>query len=253
LSKQKFEAVAYKLGLGTPLKTMLSAAWKDVLPSAPTTRLDRIDWGRTKAFFASLSNQSIRINLAGREEQGTVGPGPEYEAVRQQIMDALMSLTDPETGQPAVQSVHRREEVYHGDLVEQADDLIVCAEPGHYLVAEPGRANISKPDEDRFAWSGTHRREGTVIWAGPGIKRGQGLGPLPIEDIAPTVLHLTGLPVPEYMDGRVMTSALEPAFLTEHPVRMSAGPLPSCASVPTDERADEEQITARLRSIGYIE
>jgi predicted AlkP superfamily phosphohydrolase/phosphomutase len=252
--KEEIEAVAYKLGLGTRLKTLLPGSWKNALPSAGADRPERINWNQTRAFFASTPNQSIRINLAGREAQGIVSPGQEYEAIRQRLIDALMSLKDLDTNQPVIDKVYRREEIYQGGVVEQADDLIVCAAPGYYLVAEPAPTVMSQPDEARLAWSGIHRPEGIVIWSGPDTKSGQTLEPLSIQDIAPTMLHLMGLAVPEYMDGRVAANIFDPAFLRDHPVQIKAGPIISPHPVSgQSELTEEEQVAARLRSMGYIE
>jgi predicted AlkP superfamily phosphohydrolase/phosphomutase len=41
---------------------------------------------------------AIRINLRGREPEGVVEPGAEYEAFRREIADALTVLENPETG-----------------------------------------------------------------------------------------------------------------------------------------------------------
>jgi len=72
-----------------------------------------IDWSRTRAFFASIPCQGIYINVK-RDGVGTVEPGAEYEALRAEIAAKLKALTDPETGQPLVDIVQYREEVYHG-------------------------------------------------------------------------------------------------------------------------------------------
>ncbi len=54
-----------------------------------------------------------------------------------------------------------------------------------------------------------HRHFGIVCMAGPDIKRGQPLYGGVILDIAPTVLHLFGLPVGEDMDGKALVAAFE--------------------------------------------
>src|SRR6266545_1653431 len=62
---------------------------------------------RMRAFAVPSNNMTgaIRINLKGREPEGRVGPGIEYEALRQEIIDGLLALENPETGRPAVQWV----------------------------------------------------------------------------------------------------------------------------------------------------
>src|SRR5205814_6640603 len=59
-----------------------------------------VDWSRTKAYAMGLGE--IYINVRGREGQGIVAPGAEYESVRAEIVKRLSDLTDPKTGQRAV-------------------------------------------------------------------------------------------------------------------------------------------------------
>ena len=64
------------------------------------SRPDSNPWCRMRAFAVPSNNMTgaIRINLKGREPEGLVEPGVEYEALRQEIIDALLALENPETG-----------------------------------------------------------------------------------------------------------------------------------------------------------
>src|SRR5215831_10975477 len=63
--------------------------------------LEDVDWSRTIAF--SKGNYGlIFINLRGREANGTVEPGSEYESVVARVIDKLHKLSDPETKQPLI-------------------------------------------------------------------------------------------------------------------------------------------------------
>jgi predicted AlkP superfamily phosphohydrolase/phosphomutase len=68
---------------------------------------------------------AIRINLRGREPEGVVEPGAEYEAFRREIAAALTVLENPETGRPAVRWVARVEELYEGPRLRDMPDLFV--------------------------------------------------------------------------------------------------------------------------------
>lgn len=96
--------------------------------------------------------------------------------------------------------------------------------------------------------SGCHRREGIFIAAGPGFKSGIELPEENILDLAPTIMHLLGEPVPSIMDGRVLTEALvDPApvrYSDDEETGLSAG-----QGFATDEA---EQIEDRLRGLGYL-
>ncbi|MGC9319837.1 MAG: hypothetical protein ACP5KN_17520, partial [Armatimonadota bacterium] len=100
--------------------------------------------------------------------------------------------------------------------------------------------------------TGAHHPDGTLIAAGPAFASLQGCRRC-IYDVAPTVMHLCGLPVPSYMDGEVMTDLLTAeaaedvrTVVVNHEAR-SQSPRPAASG-------DEDEVVARrLRSLGYIE
>jgi hypothetical protein len=65
-------------------------------------------------------------------------------------------------------------------------------------------------EKDSTPKQGYHEQAGVVIMAGPGIRAGFDLGECSTVDLAPTILHLLGLAVPEYMAGQILYEALEP-------------------------------------------
>ena len=85
---------------------------------------------------------------------------------------------------------------------------------------------------------------------GPGVRQGVRLPRLSIMDLAPTVLWLRGLPVPEDMDGRVLTDLFEPDFVAGHPVLHGAatGSLTPAAAAELSAE-DEEALADRLRGM----
>ena len=64
-------------------------------------------------------------------------------------------------------------------------------------------------EKDPTPKQGYHDKPGVLIMAGPGVRAGVKLGECSTLDLAPTMLALLGLPVPEYMKGRVLDEALE--------------------------------------------
>ena len=56
---------------------------------------------------------------------------------------------------------------------------------------------------------GCHDPKGMMMLYGAGIRRGTPIGDSTNLDIAPTLLTLLGLPVPEYMKGRVLREAFD--------------------------------------------
>ena len=72
-------------------------------------------------------------------------------------------------------------------------------------------------------------------------------------DPAPTILHYLGLPVPEYMDGRVLTDAFTDEFNAANPVvysQVGPGDGVGSDSIYTDE--EEALVMQKLRDLGYV-
>jgi arylsulfatase A-like enzyme len=69
-----------------------------------------------------------------------------------------------------------------------------------------------------------------------------------ILDLAPTILHMMGLPVPDDMDGRVLTEALSTSHPVEHrPASPEGGD--AAAGLSAEETTEVED---RLRALGYL-
>jgi predicted AlkP superfamily phosphohydrolase/phosphomutase len=69
----------------------------------PTTGEPIIDWERTQVFFLKMSN--VYINPRGLGPKYQRGSGPEYEALRDQVIDSLQSLKDEKGVHPLERAV----------------------------------------------------------------------------------------------------------------------------------------------------
>ncbi|MFT5288000.1 MAG: putative AlkP superfamily phosphohydrolase/phosphomutase [Planctomycetota bacterium] len=91
--------------------------------------------------------------------------------------------------------------------------------------------------------------DGVVLFSGPGVKAGLELNGVHIQDIAPTLLALLGVPISDEFPGRIVSEAFE--------FKLDPGTVPNYRDVdmsfPTGARmevsSEEEQ---RLRDIGYV-
>ncbi len=182
------------------------------------------------------------------------GPVPDEDVpkFRDSIIDRLRSLINQGTGTPIVAGAMPRELVFSGERVASAPDVIFFLDDRYGLDPTPREeALIYKWDPPN---TGTHRSDGIFLVAGDGIAKSDPATPLRIEDCAPTILHLLGLPVPAAMDGRVMAEAFEPDFLSAHPVQMSGESYSTPAQGGEWDSDDEQaEIMERLRGIGYVE
>jgi predicted AlkP superfamily phosphohydrolase/phosphomutase len=213
-----------------------------------------IDWERTTAYVPTPGANGVYIVVAGRN--GTNGvPPAEYERFREQLMQELVALRDPTSGEPIVSQVRTREDVFAGPYMDLAPDLtLVLRDGGLVSIVAAETAYQARPEP-----SGTHRPEGIFIARGPGLRRGVELSSLSILDVAPFLVDSLGLPCSEDMEGRVPLDALEPARLRSRPVQIAA-PSPSPASPasaqpvgPVLDAEGEAEILRRLQALGYIE
>lgn len=98
--------------------------------------MDEVDWDETKAYTGGFYNGQIFINLEGREPNGVV-PKEDYEEVRNNIIEDLKQLEDPETGEKVVENVYTKEELYDGEKMDELPDIIIET-PGYNHIARFG-------------------------------------------------------------------------------------------------------------------
>jgi predicted AlkP superfamily phosphohydrolase/phosphomutase len=247
-----------RLGLGSLKREVVRGQGQGLLKTLFLSFED-IDWSRTQAY--SLGNVGqVYLNVAGREPQGCVQPGAEYEQVREQIIARLQTLRDPESGELVVESIYRREELYHGEHLGKAPDIVFLPRRLEYFGFGEYEFGSHKIIESmRRGISGTHRMNGVFMAYGASIQPGAVVENASLYDLAPTILHLMGEPVAAHMDGRVLDEALAPAGSraprTPQPVSTSGqGDTSGNDAAPGDTlSAEDKKILAdRLRSLGYV-
>jgi predicted AlkP superfamily phosphohydrolase/phosphomutase len=226
-----------------------------------------IDWPRTLAYTheAYRSCPSIwanRTQLAS--EQGEPADGALLERVLQLTEKALLDLTDRETGQAVISHVYRSRNLYRGPFVDKAPDLIPSWWEDGFLLEQshpdgPAALDVVR-SRDRIEggveFAGSHRLDGVFMMAGGPVRPGHDFQGAQIIDVAPTVLYLMGLPIPDDMDGRPLLEALEPEFVACHPPqyeRDGASPNESSNGDGAFSSEEAQLIEARLQSLGYIE
>jgi predicted AlkP superfamily phosphohydrolase/phosphomutase len=166
--------------------------------------LAAVDWSRTRAFAIGLAG--IFINLKDKYAQGIVDPGKEADQLRSEIAGRLEALVDASTHQSAVKRVYIAGKFYRGPYKDNAPDLIVGYQRGYRVSWEAaiGKTTRSVLQPNTKAWSGDHCVDPSLV---PGIlfcsHRIANENPRLI-DVAPTVLSMFGIAVPDYMDGKAL-------------------------------------------------
>jgi predicted AlkP superfamily phosphohydrolase/phosphomutase len=176
-----------------------------------------------------------------------VAPG-EYEALRRDLVTRLRELRGDD-GRAVFQVVGLREEIYDGPYRDDAPDIATWpAEPWKVRMGSDQRRAVTHVIDSE------HALEGIFAFAGPAFRPLGRVADLGIADVAPTLLHVLGLPVPDDMDGRVVTQWLhpdDPAART--PVR-ACSPCDRYAGVAAGADArGEELVLEKLRALGYVE
>jgi len=215
---------------------------------------DAIDWTRTRCYSYGYHGQ-LFLNVRGREPLGIVELDREYAELREQVKQSLCALVDPEDGLPVVSQVMLQEDIFHGPCSHQGADLVVVMRDlsyitrhGYEFAAGPGLI-FTRPSTFE---SGSHRIDGLLLIAGPDFQTRGELPTYSILDLAPTILHLLGLPVDRNMDGKVIVDELIQTRQSIHE---------SIYLEPTEEKTqdtylteeEEKEIVERLQNLGYLD
>jgi predicted AlkP superfamily phosphohydrolase/phosphomutase len=221
----------------------------------------KVRWGkkvRHQKEFMTMDAGSSDVICAG---EGYVGIAPLYVTAegehRERVIDdlskQLREYSDPITGDSIIDNLIRREEIYDGPYAESAPDLLVEAASGYNFrtTLHPKSPTIidllSVTDRP-----GIHHREGILIASGSDVATATEVE-ADLRDIAPTLLHYLGEPVPEYMDGDVRIELFdESSHVDSEPRYVSVPPGRSVDSTAW-VRQDEEDVMETLSDLGYID
>lgn len=111
----------------------------------------------------SLIPGRIFVNLKGREAKGSVSTD-EYDRLREELKKKIMDLESPE-GEKIIEKAFLREEIYSGDYIKNAADMIVHPQWGFDL---KGNVNTGELCQKPGVIDGMHTYDDAVIF-GRGI------------------------------------------------------------------------------------
>jgi predicted AlkP superfamily phosphohydrolase/phosphomutase len=164
---------------------------------------ENVDWSKTRAYAMGLGE--MYVNLKGRESQGIVNPGGEYDALKLELKSRLVTMTDPETMEHPVRRVLAREEIYRQFDPNMIPDLFVTNNDGYRVSWQTSLGGIPKNliEPNKQVWSGDHCSVDPEIVKGIFFynhKLATSRAPY-IADIYPTVLGLLDVKAPYELDG----------------------------------------------------
>jgi hypothetical protein len=161
-------------------------------------------------------------------------------------------LLDPQTGETVIEHIHRKEELYQGDYLFCAPDLVAVFKPGYAPSVQSTRLafdeiTFMQPADGTRVIDGAHPGTigGFLIATAPEIARGISLTePAPLTAVAPTLLHALNAKHAA-MDSVALQAFFDPAYLEQHPIATH-----DQQQGLSDE--EEELVINRLRDLGYI-
>lgn len=209
-------------------------------------KMKDIDWQKTRAY--SLCTNQVSINLKGREEQGIVNPGQEYETLRQELIKQMSEIKHPYKKKSLIDKIYKKEEIFSGQkLSELPDILFIC---DNFEIGAPGGEKV--PTLKIFGspgpWKGNHRLHGSFFAYGKGVKKGFEVKGAKIEDVSATITALSLGVVPDDFDGKVLDSIFEDEDLAKAEIEK----LSTKKEKKGEFSQDQKVIKERLQALGYL-
>lgn len=186
--------------LGRAMPAELRAVCKRLLGKAD------VDWSRTRAFrLPNVGNSYIRINLRGREPQGIVAPGAQYDAVLGYLERELYALINPATGRAAVERVCFPAKLHAGPYRDALPDVAVVWRSEAPIRALRSASLGTVRGEEPASRSGNHTPCGFMLLRGAAFATGPSRTEGDLRQLAPTLLQRFGLPVPAHYERPPLT------------------------------------------------
>ncbi len=159
-----------------------------------------VDWSRTRAWGSGGYYARLFLNVKGREPEGVIDPA-DYERERDELAARIAGITDPE-GNNIGSVAYKPEEIYR-QVNNIAPDLVVYLGNLRWRsVGSLGLNRIHTFENDTGPDDANHAQQGMYIYHHP-QGQAQGRGPRRhLMDVAPTILELTGVPIPGDMQGQ---------------------------------------------------
>ncbi len=158
----------------------------------------QVDWSRTRAWGDGGYYGRVFINLEGREPQGIVPPD-QYESLRDELIARLSEIGD-EHGQPIGTRCFKPEIIYQQVKGVAPDVLVYFGDLSWRSIGTIGWGRIHVFENDTGPDDANHDQMGMFLYYDPKQDLGgRYVSGLNLLQVAPTVLKLFDLPIPEDM------------------------------------------------------
>lgn len=202
-----FKKYLYKIAIlvaKTSIRRLISAKTrKSVGDVLRTSIADEIDFEKSKAYCLghTIPFGAIYINASNEKER---------DEIKVRLINDLKNISR-DIGKEVEVQVYEPKKLYSGEKVNLLPDIIFTMNNWRCVIIED---TFDRPlfEEKPFSTrhTGSHRLNGIFLAYGKGVRKGYKIENAKIYDIAPTILHIFGLPIPNDMDGRVLMEIFEP-------------------------------------------
>ena len=174
-----------------------------------------IDWIHSKVVYLKMDN--IYVNPSGLAGDWHRASGEAYEKLRDEVVEVLKNLKDPETGIFPLSQIVKSEDVERQlDLPkERVGDLVIANVSGYgweeemtdrrevfSIPLESGYKQAIFPPDEKCLWT-------PFMISGPGVKKNYKMEkPSQLQDQYPTIMHLLGEKPGTDIDGRILKEIL---------------------------------------------
>ncbi len=206
-----------------------------------------VDWEKTRA-YAPFGWSGIYINTKDIRPNGSVDP-QDYDAIRDELVAKWDKLVNPYTKEKVGGPVHTNAEMYHGEFSQYGPDVMpLPLENKHMPVCFFGFTS-KQPVYKNITLYGNHVMDGILCASGKGIQQGARQDAI-LYDLAPTIMHLFGLPVPDDMDGKVLSGILDETERAKKIESQHATDEGQATEGLTPE--EEAELREKLMGLGYL-
>lgn len=242
LTTERLGSIVTRLGIHNAVTNFLPDSILRRVPNSSgevskSGKAAAVDWENTSAIASGQG--PVYLTLDSEDD--------EYEPLRRALINELQRMQTP-SGEEIADDVYRTEKMYSGPYLDIAPDILIDQQDGVHIPGDVGRSEIfSKPTGED--WLGENKRLGLFAATGPDFSSGS-ITDLSILDLAPTILHLFGNPIPTDMDGEVRQDVFAEGSLS----RQREVDYSTADEVTTtgDVRERDDEVSERLEDLGYL-
>lgn len=235
LTKERVLQIAKVFGLTDVLAQLVPDRIQTLVPWEEGIRgqrtFEKVNWDETVAI---ANTQGLVYLTVDRDSS-------RYDELRSEIKTGIENLKAP-NGTPVVETMHRYEELYEGDHLNKAPDLVAHQTDGVHMSEATGAEGIH---HKTGRWEAENIPPGIFAATGPDIQNSGYIGKSKISDIAPTILSIMDCDIPKDIDGKPL-----PVQQVDYSYRDS---LPSpCGQTNDGNDGENEGVRERLEDLGYL-